>query len=197
MAKGNKWADHYTSRAKNEKWLARSIYKLEEIDKKNRIIRKNDHVLDLGCYPGSWSQYSLKKVGPSGEVVGIDLKKPDLLSASNFKYIEADILSLDIQWLKKEIGHRNVVLSDMAPKTTGIRISDTAQSLALAERALEIAIVTLQKNGHFVCKVFEGEGFKTFRNQTSKHFNQTKIIRPSAVRKSSREVFFLGLTFIN
>ncbi len=196
MAKGNTWKDHYTTRAKEEKWLARSVYKLEEIDKKYRIIHKDYQILDLGCYPGSWSQYCLKKVGYGGEVVGVDLKVPDHFSAPNFKYIKADIFSLDIGWLTKETGSKNVILSDMAPKTTGIRPTDTNRSLLLAEKALEIALMMLNKNGHFLCKVFEGEGFKTFKHKASSHFKQTRIVRPTAIRKGSREVFLLGLKFI-
>ena len=196
MAKGNKWDDHYTTRARHEKWLARSVYKLEEIDGKHRIIHRNDRILDLGCYPGSWSQYCIKKVGLKGEVVGVDLQKPDRFSAPNFKYIEADIFLLETEWLKKEIHERDVVLSDMAPKTTGIRSVDTSQSLALAEKALEITVALLKKNGSFLCKVFEGEDFKAFRTKVSNYFKDISILRPSAVRKRSREVFLLGTKFM-
>jgi 23S rRNA (uridine2552-2'-O)-methyltransferase len=196
MTKGNKWDDHYTTRARHEKWLARSVYKLEEIDGKHRIIHRNDRILDLGCYPGSWSQYCIKKVGLKGEVVGVDLQKPDRFSAPNFKYIEADIFLLETEWLKKEIHERDVVLSDMAPKTTGIRSVDTSQSLALAEKALEITVALLKKNGSFLCKVFEGEDFKAFRTKVSNYFKDISILRPSAVRKRSREVFLLGTKFM-
>lgn len=196
MTKGNTWKDHYTIRAREEKWLARSVYKLEEIDKKYKIIHKNNEILDLGCYPGSWSQYCVKKVGPGGKVVGLDLKSVDHFSAPNFRCIEADIFSLNIGWLIKNIGNKHVILSDMAPKTTGIRPADTSQSLLLAEKALEIALMMLKNNGHFLCKVFEGEGFKAFRHKASGHFKQMRIVRPAAVRKGSREVFLLGLKFV-
>ncbi|MBN1847384.1 MAG: RlmE family RNA methyltransferase [Deltaproteobacteria bacterium] len=196
MPKTNKWDDHYTARARQEKWLARSVYKLEEIDKKHRIIQKNDRILDLGCYPGSWSQYCVHKVGPHGDVVGVDLQRPTRFSAPNFTFIEADILSLETIWLKKEVKGRRAILSDMAPRTTGVRSTDTIQSLALAEKALEIAVALLEKNGSFLCKVFEGEDFKSFRTKVSTHFKDISIMRPSAVRKRSREVFLIGLKFI-
>ena len=193
MAKRDRWEDHYTRRARNEKWLARSVYKLEEIDRRFKLIRHGHRLLDLGCYPGSWSQYSIKRVGPKGEVVGVDLEGPDLLSAPNFRFIKGDVLTLDLKWLAKEIGLRDVVISDLAPHTTGIKIADTSRSMELAKRALEISLVVLKEQGHFLCKAFEGEDLKAFRSVFSKLFDQIRLIRPSAVRKGSREVYLLGL----
>ena len=82
--KANRWDDHLTRQARDEKWLARSVYKLQEIDNKYKLIGKGDRLLDLGCYPGSWSQYGIKKVGLEGDVVGIDLKRPNRLFYPNF-----------------------------------------------------------------------------------------------------------------
>ncbi|MBW2608951.1 MAG: RlmE family RNA methyltransferase [Deltaproteobacteria bacterium] len=193
MGKQNRWKDHYTDRAREEKWLARSVYKLEEIDKKHRLIRRGQRLLDLGCYPGSWSQYCIKRVGDRGEVTGIDLKQPDRFSAPNFRFIEADIFHLDTDWLAREVGQRDAVISDLAPQTTGVRVADASRSLDLAERALEIALAVLKKNGHFLCKIFEGEDLKAFRDRSHSYFSQMRLIRPSAVRKRSREVYLLGL----
>ena len=137
----------------------------------------------------------LALVGNKGQVVGIDIKEPDRFSAPNFRFIKADILALDIQWLKKEIGSRSVVISDLAPQTTGINLADTSRSMELANSALRIAVGILQRNGHFFCKVFEGEDLKALRENASGHFNRVRIIRPSAVRKKSREVYLLGLRF--
>ena len=193
MKKGNNWNDHYTQRAKEEKWLARSVYKLEEIDRKQKLIKNGDRVMDLGCYPGSWSQYILKKVGKNGIVIGIDLFIPQKVSASNFTFIKGDILNLDTEQLLKDAGEIDILLSDMAPKTTGSNITDCSRSLELAKKALEIAVAILRKNGHFLCKVFEGEDFKEFKNQSVKYFEQVKLIRPLAVRKRSREIYLLGI----
>lgn len=193
IAKGDKWEDHYTRRARNEKWLARSVYKLEEIDSKYKVIRHGYRLLDLGCSPGSWSQYSLKRVGPKGEVVGVDFTEPNLLSSPHFRFIKGDILTLDLEWLAKEIGVRDVVISDLAPQTTGIRIADSTRSIELAKKALEISLAVLKEHGHFLCKVFEGEELKAFRSVFKGHFDQIRLIRPSAVRKGSREVYMLGL----
>jgi 23S rRNA (uridine2552-2'-O)-methyltransferase len=197
MSRGNRWEDHYTRRARHDKWLARSVYKLEEIDKRFKIIRHGDRVLDLGCYPGSWSQYCVKRVGPKGEVVGVDLKEPDRLSAPNFRFVKADVLSLDVNRLAKEVGPRDAVISDLAPQTTGVAVADVSRSLDLAGRALIIALATLRQGGHCLCKVFEGEGFGVFRQEFSQHFDRIRMTRPSATRKASREVYLLGLGLLD
>jgi len=150
--KVNRWDDHYARQARDGKWLARSVYKLQEIDKKYKLIRKGDRLLDLGCYPGSWSQYGIKKVGSEGEVVGIDLTLPDRLSFPNFRFIEHNILTMDTEWLIREVGPRDVVISDLAPQTTGIRVTDASRSMSLARRALGIALVLLKKKGEFCMK---------------------------------------------
>jgi 23S rRNA (uridine2552-2'-O)-methyltransferase len=196
MKKQHTWKDHYSKRAKEEKWLARSVYKLEEIDKKHRIIRPGFRLLDLGCYPGSWAQYCIKRVGKRGEVIGLDIKAPEQLKAENFRFIKGDILTLETEWLAQEVGKADVVISDLAPKTTGISLVDTSRSLALAEKALEIALMVLREKGHFLCKVFEGGDFKAFRDKASDFFDQVRVLRPSAVRKRSREVYLLGFSLL-
>jgi 23S rRNA (uridine2552-2'-O)-methyltransferase len=193
MGKTNTWEDHYTRRAREERWLARSVYKLEEIDRKVRLIRSGDRVLDLGCYPGSWSQYSVLKVGPKGEVVGVDLQRPDRFSSPRFRFIAADVLSLDLAWLREQVGTRELVISDLAPATSGISVTDTSRSIELARRALEVALAVLKKGGHFLCKVFEGPEVKVFRAELAGHFARVQTHRPSAVRKASREIYLLAM----
>jgi len=193
MGKTNTWEDHYTRRAREERWLARSVYKLEEIDRKVRLIRSGDRVLDLGCYPGSWSQYSVLKVGPKGEVVGVDLQRPDRFSSPRFRFIAADVLSLDVAWLREQVGTRELVISDLAPATSGISVTDTSRSIELARRALEVALAVLKKGGHFLCKVFEGPEVKVFRAELAGHFARVQTHRPSAVRKASREIYLLAM----
>jgi 23S rRNA (uridine2552-2'-O)-methyltransferase len=192
----NRWDDYYARRASEEKWLARSVYKLQEIDKKWKLIRSGDKLLDLGCYPGSWSQYGLKKVGPKGEVVGIDLNLPERLSAPNFRFIKADVLNIDIEWLTREVEPRDLVMSDLAPQTTGITSTDTSRSMSLASSAFEIALALLRTKGHFVCKFFEGEDLKAFRTKSKGHFHQVRLFRPQATRKRSREVYLVGVDFV-
>ena len=194
--KGKRWDDHYTRRARSEKWLARSVYKLQEIDKKFKLIHRNNRLLDLGCYPGSWSQYGIQKVGPKGEVAGIDLIRPDRLSSPSFRFIQADVCALGIEWLNQELRPIDVVMSDLAPQTTGIKTVDISRSMLLATRAAEIAIALLEKNGHFVCKVFEGENLISFRSSVSAHFRTIRLFRPVATRKGSREIYLVGLGLI-
>jgi 23S rRNA (uridine2552-2'-O)-methyltransferase len=193
--KKNRWDDHFARRARNEKWLARSVYKLEEMDRKYRLMRSGDRLLDLGCYPGSWSQYGLSKVGPRGEVVGVDLTRPDRLSDPCFRFVQGDVFTLDEKRLLEDVGPRDLVMSDLAPKTTGAVTTDATRSMDLAARAWEIALALLKKKGHFVCKVFEGEDLKAFRTRTSKHFLRVRLFRPSAVRKGSREIYVVGIGF--
>ncbi len=193
MSRGGGWEDHYTRRARAEHWLARSVYKLMEIDRRFRILRAGDRVLDLGAYPGSWSQYCLKKTGRKGDVVGIDLKRPLGFSHANFRFIQGDALAMDGDQLPREVGKRNVVLSDLAPRTTGIHVADTSRSLELAERALTISLGVLEPGGHLVCKVFEGDGLRAFKSNAAASFHRVRLIRPAAVRKKSREVYLVGL----
>jgi 23S rRNA (uridine2552-2'-O)-methyltransferase len=193
--KGNPWDDHYARKARQEEWLARSVYKLEEIDKRFQLIRKGDRILDLGCHPGSWSQYASLMAGPNGEVVGVDLIPPERFSAANFRFIRADVFTLDLAWLLAEIGPRDVVMSDLAPKTTGSASTDVNRSIGLARRALELARGLLKNGGHFVCKVFEGEDFRLFRDEVAARFGRAKPFRPPAVRKRSREVYIVGKGF--
>ena len=198
MKKKGNWSDHYTYKAKKEKWPARSVYKLEEIDHKHHIIKKGDKVLDLGCYPGSWSKYCLQKVGPEGEVIGIDFKKPEDIRSPNFVFFAADVLSLDLNKdAGLKMGRRDIILSDMAPQTTGMRISDASRSMELARKAFETAFIMLKEKGHFLCKLFENEEINHFRKEISNHFERVFLIRPKAVRRGSRELYVLGLYFKN
>lgn len=193
LMKKNRWEDHYTRRARREKWLARSVYKLEEMDRKFNLIRKGGRLLDLGCYPGSWSQYGIRKVGPGGAVTGIDLTPPDAIHFPNFRFIKGDVLAMDPAWLRRQVGARDVVMSDLAPQTTGDRWADTVRSIRLAERAAEIARAVLGRGGRFVCKVFEGEDLAPFRADLAGHFRRVRLFRPGAVRKGSREIYLVAL----
>ncbi len=192
----NRWDDYYTRRARDEKWLARSVYKLQEIDKKFRLIRKGDRLLDLGCYPGSWSQYGINRVGPKGEVVGVDLTTPESLSYPNFRFIHADVLTLNTEKLLPELGPRDVVMSDLAPKTTGIKSTDASRSIELARMAVKVARSVLKRKGHFVCKVLEGEDLGNFKFEVSPHFQKIRLFRPKSTRKRSSEVYLVGLNWL-
>ncbi len=192
--------DYYFKKAKKENYPARSVYKLEEANQKFNILKKGDIVADLGCNPGSWSMYSAKIVGTSGLVVGVDLNTPKhihLTGKAKIIALCADIMDpLTIDVFGEYSSHYDVVVSDMAPRTTGNRWSDQQKSLELSRQALSIACKLLQANGNFYCKVFEGEDFKEFFEKVRDKFEFAKVVKPKSSRKESREVFVLGKGFI-
>lgn len=189
--------DYFFKKAKSENYAARSAFKLEEIDQRFRVIRGGDKVLDLGAAPGSWSQYASKKVGPTGHVLGIDLQKIEI-TLPNCTFIHADLRDLNLEDQMKASGFHppvQVVLSDMAPKTTGIRVTDQVRSLELCQLALDIARRHLVKGGNFVCKLFHSDDFEDFRLELRKSFEKVEVLRPKSTRKESKEVFLMGIKF--
>ena len=191
----NRWSDHYTQRAKREKYPARSVYKLDEIQQKFRLIKKNDKVLDLGCFPGSWLLYAAELTKHDGRVVGIDLKPVEIQLPPHVKTYTGDILSLDDNFFDR-VGHYfNVVLSDMAPATSGQKNVDAARSFELCWAALSIAQEVLSPGGSFVCKIFQGEDFNEFAATVWGSFKSQKIFKPQSSRKASKEIFIVGMGF--
>ncbi len=190
--------DYYYKKAKKDKYPARSVYKLEEAQQKFRFLQRGDKVLDLGCAPGSWSLYSSKIVGPQGYVIGVDLqktKKVTFAKSAPIELIQANIIDPDFLTL---VGHKmpfNVVVSDIAPKTTGHKFSDHLKSIELSKQALNIAIKVLCDGGHFYCKVFQGEDFPEYVKEVRRYFKTTKVVKPKSSRIESREVFVLGMNF--
>ena len=191
-AKKKPWQDHYSRQAKKERFPARSVYKLEEIQKKNRLIKKGDTVLDLGCAPGSWLLYAAKLTGPNGQVIGVDLKPVSSQVSAHIKIITADVFALDIESLGKAF---NVVLSDMAPATTGHKAVDAARSYNLCESALNIAQNVLLPGGSFVCKIFQGPDFNLFLDAVRAGFQGLRIFKPQSSRKASKEIYVIGFRF--
>jgi len=191
-AKHNRWQDHYTRRAKKERFPARSVYKLKEMQQKYSLIKKGDKVLDLGCAPGSWLLYAANLTGNKGEVVGIDLKPVSERVPSHVRIYRSDILSMDDELFKLTGKAFNVVLSDMAPSTTGSRHVDSARSFNLCHAALSIAQETLVSGGSFVCKIFHGEDFKKFSDAVKQGFDRHKIFKPQSSRKASKEIYIIG-----
>ena len=188
--------DYYFNKAKKDNYPARSVYKLEEAQKKYRFIKKGDTVLDFGCYPGSWSIYAARIVGPEGLVIGVDLqegKKVNIAKAAEIQWFCDDIMSDDIVEKLQDIRKTyRIVLSDIAPRTSGNKWVDQQQSLILARRVFELAASLLKKDGNFYVKVFEGEDFKEFVDSVRKSFKTVKIVKPKSSRSESREVFVLG-----
>jgi 23S rRNA (uridine2552-2'-O)-methyltransferase len=192
--------DYYFKKAKKENYPARSVYKLEEAQKKYHFLKAGNAVLDLGCQPGSWSIYAAKTVGPKGFVLGLDLQegeKSSIAKAAEIVWLQEDITTDDI--IEKIAGIRDnfqVILSDIAPRTSGNKWVDQQQSLNLARRVLELAVQMLESGGSFYVKVFEGEDFKEYVESVRKHFKTVKIVKPKSSRTESREVFVLGTGFV-
>ncbi len=185
--------DHYFHKAKRDGYVARSAYKLEEIDKKHRLLRKGNLVLDLGCSPGSWLQYAAGKVGEQGQVLGVDLQTVKLSLPKNVKVLQADIFKMKVKDLEMNGGMVDVILSDMAPKTTGIRDTDAQRSYALNQQVLELSGDLLRPHGTLLVKAFQGAPLEQLRREFSSSFAQVKLCKPKSSRSESVEIFLLGL----
>ena len=185
--------DHYFHKAKRNGYVARSAYKLEEIDKKHRIICKGNLVLDLGCSPGSWLQYASRKVGEEGMVLGVDLKLVKHSLPSHVKVFQADIFDLTAKDLEMNGGMVDVILSDMAPKTSGFRATDAQRSFALNQRVLQLADELLRPRGALLVKAFQGAPLDELRCTFRDSFAKVKLCKPKSSRTESVEIFLLGM----
>jgi 23S rRNA (uridine2552-2'-O)-methyltransferase len=188
--------DAFARRARKEGYFARSVYKLQAIDRKFRLLRKGMRVLDLGSAPGSWIQYTRQVLGERGVVVGVDLQpvKPSVTKLATF--VHQDLEAVDATALMPGGEPFDVVLSDMAPKTTGVKITDQARSLELCELALSVAERTLAPDGAFVCKIFEGPKTGSLLKQTIRpRFRDARFFKPPASRNESFETFLVAKDF--
>ena len=189
--------DHFYKKAKSENYLARSIYKLEEIDSRYKILDKGDIVLDLGYYPGSWVQYTSPKVGPTGLVVGIDIKPVDkrLSNLENVRVFEKDINDVvDLNELGVQVPF-DVVLSDMAPNTTGMRSVDQDRSLNLVEMIFYHLPQFLKPEGNLVVKVFESQKAQDYLKSQKSRFLEYNFLRHKSTRSVSKEYFLIAKGF--
>jgi 23S rRNA (uridine2552-2'-O)-methyltransferase len=190
----DKYRDHYFHRAKKEQFLTRAVYKLEEIQRKYRLIRPRDRVLDLGAAPGSWIQLTSSIVGPTGLVVGVDLKPIDHSFPAQVVVLQGDIFDEPfMERLMAAHGPFDVLLSDVAPATSGIRVADSARSALLFERALELARTSLRPEGHFLCKIFQGSDFHRLLETVKRTFAWVKVVKPEASRRESKEIYVLAM----
>ena len=184
---GRRRQDRFGKQARLDGYPARSVYKLEEIDRRTQLLRKGQRVLDLGAAPGSWTLYAAEKVGPTGKVVAIDLQPIEIDVPDYVTLIAGDAREAELE------GPFDVVLSDMAPKTSGQRAADQYRSYELVMVALEAARKHLKPGGALVAKIFQGAEFDDARTAFRETFEKVRVIRPKAVRDESYEVFLLGL----
>jgi len=195
MYRKDKKDEFFTKKAQKEGYPARSVYKLQEIDKKYRIFKKGDRVLDLGCAPGSWLLYISKKVGSRGRVIGVDIEDVKIKKRENMIFIKKDVMDLEDSDLKKSFEQFQVVVSDLAPSVSGIKSRDVGKSLELCEKALDLAKKVLSSKGVFICKIFEGESTNEFFQKVKNNFAFVKRFRPKAVLKRSKEVYIVARGF--
>ena len=192
--KGNVYEkpDARTKAAKAQGFPARSVFKLEEIDRRVKLLRGGQKVLDLGAAPGSWSLYASQKVGPGGRVLAVDLQEIRQAFPPNVKVSQGDALTLENAALS-EFAPYDVVLSDMAPNTSGSKIRDQAGSLELCLRALDVALALGKPGSHFVAKIFMSGDFQVARKLAGERYEKCQVIRPEGTRAQSTEVFIVGL----
>src|SRR6187402_2277889 len=184
--------DPRTAEAKKRGYPARSVFKLEEIQQKTQLFHGGQHVLDLGAAPGSWSLFASQKVGPSGRVLAIDLQEIRQAFPPNVKVAQGDALTIESAALAAFAPY-DVVLSDMAPNTSGSKIRDQAGSLELCLRALDVALALGKVGSHFVAKIFMSGDFQVARKVAGERYEKCQVIRPEGTRQQSTEVFIVGL----
>ena len=184
--------DHYFQRAKREGFAARSVYKLEELDGRYHLLSPGQHVLDLGCAPGSWLQYAARRVGPQGRVVGVDLQAAERGLAAEATWLQADVFELEPRDLPPGAAPFDVILSDMAPRTSGVRSADAARSAQLVQRALELSESLLRPGGRLLVKVFQGAELPALREAFRRTFTRVSLAKPKASRSESVEIYLLG-----
>ena len=189
--------DHYTRRAHDLSYPARSVFKLEEIDGRIGMLGSGDRVVDLGCSPGSWLSYASRRVGPKGTVFAVDLDDPVIAIPSNARFLRADVLALEPAYIAAAggpmAGKVDVVLSDLAPRTSGDVLGDQERSWELFEKALGLAFALLAPSGRFLGKLFISPRHAEALALMKGRFSDVRTLRPRATRKASKEIFVAGL----
>lgn len=185
--------DHYVQQAQKQGFRSRAIFKLEEIQEKDKLIKPGMTVVDLGAAPGGWSQLATKLTGDNGQVIACDILDMDPIAGVDFlkgDFREDAVLDA----LLNRIGGRNVevILSDMAPNLSGNNAVDQAQSMYLCDLALDMCHQVLKPGGDFVIKVFQGEGFDEYLRQLKQTFTVVKTRKPDSSRARSREVYLVA-----
>ena len=183
--------DPFTARAHKEGFAARSVYKLEEIDRRCKLLRPGLHVLDLGAAPGSWTQWMCTRLGAKGRIVAVDLTPLGVTVPSYVRAVELDVLQAPLASFSA-LGPFDLLVSDMAPHTTGVRDADAALSAELVDRAMAIGDHSVRAGGAFVAKIFQGSDFEGVRKRLRDRYETVKVIKPEASRKESVEIFLVG-----
>ena len=189
--------DRYYKKAKQEGYRSRAAYKLLELQQRYRLLRPGDAVVDLGAAPGGWLQVAAKMVGPNGKVIGVDLQPIKTLNERNTITLEGDITSTEIQQKIKELigGPADTVISDLAPKLSGIRDADMARCLELNQTALNIAVNLLRPGGALLIKSFISNDLHSLTAGLKRYFSTVQRTKPEATRQGSSEFYFYAKGF--
>lgn len=180
--------DHYTQKAKAAGYAARSVFKLDEIAHRTDVIPRSGAVLDLGCFPGSWSRWLLEQ---GLQVVGVDLQAPALDGGT---FLAASVYDVTVEALAEALGGpARLVVSDMAPNTTGNRFGDHVRQIELADRALELAVALGAPGSGFIVKVFDGQDAQAYTQRVRMHYADVRRLKPDATRERSVEFFLVGM----
>jgi len=198
---GGSWRDRqerdpYVQQARKEGWRSRAVFKLEQIDSKERLLKPDMVCVDLGSAPGSWSQFVSKRLKGRARIVAVDLLAMDALA--DVEFIQGDFQDDAVfEQLLELIGEAgaDLVMSDMAPNISGSKAVDQPRSMHLAELALDFSRRVLKPKGSFVCKVFQGEGFDAFVADSRVSFERVRVMKPKASRAGSREVYLVARNY--
>jgi len=187
--------DHFYRKAKERGLRSRAAFKLEDLDR--GVLKSGGRVVDLGCWPGGWLQVASRRVGQSGTVVGVDVRKPEPMGLANVRWIQRDVFDPRlVDEIARVLGAAaDVVLSDMAPALSGIRDRDEARARELVERALAVAEQLLRPGGGFVCKLFMNADYVQLRESIRERFDRITTTRSEATRKGSAELYVVALGF--
>lgn len=188
--------DKYVQEAQKKGFRSRAIFKLEEIQGKDKLLKSGMTVVDLGAAPGGWSQYAVEQVGMQGQVIACDILPMDSLSGVSFlqgDFREKAVLSALLERIQPNMV--DVVMSDMAPNMSGNIASDQPRAMYLVELALDMCKNVLAQDGSFIVKVFQGEGFDAYLADVRSMFKKIKIRKPDSSRARSREVYIVATGF--
>jgi 23S rRNA (uridine2552-2'-O)-methyltransferase len=188
--------DPYVKQARESHYRSRAVYKLQEIDQKDGLIKPDYCVVDLGSAPGSWSQYTAERIGTNGRVVAVDILPMEPINGVLFTQGDFTDETLEKEFLE-QVGEQKVdlVISDMAPNLTGIRVTDQARSMAMAELVHDFCLKVLKPGGDLLIKLFEGAGTSEYRQLLREHFAKVMTRKPGASRDKSREFYILARSY--
>ena len=202
MASNQNWRkqqdrDIYFKRAIADGWRSRAVFKLEQINKRSQILRKGMVCLDLGASPGGWSQYISRKFDGNVKIIAIDILPIEKIESVDFYQGDfTDEVFYEFLLKKTENIKIDLVMSDMAPNISGIKVSDQAKSIYLAELARDVCKEMLKNDGNFICKLFQGEGFDEYIKETRRFFKKVSVFKPDASRTDSAEIFMIAKGFV-